>query len=186
MNRLDRSARNLYLTVVISSTAGIIASFLQTLDKLNHLKNPTASLVCNISPVFSCSNVLDAWQSSFFGFPNSLLCLIFFSVTLGVAISAVSVGNLSAKLRYIMHFFAIFFLGFGAWYLWQSIYAIGAICIYCLICYGGVIVMNASWLRINSDKSSFLNKLIKSRWDIALWSIWTFLFILAIYLKFYL
>lgn len=187
MKSNTRSVRKLYSVVLAGSLVGIVASFLQTVDKLTHLVNPVANLFCNINSVFSCNNVLDAWQSSFFGFPNSLMCLVFFSVTLGTALAGLS-GNLSKWLRLTMHSFALFFLGFGAWYLYQSIYVINAVCIYCLFCYGAVIIMNASWLRINHKDLPFVKltqRLINSKWDYVLWAIWAFVFVLAIFVKFY-
>ena len=60
--------------------------------------------------------------------------------------------------RKILHFFSVFFLGFGAWYLWQSAYVIGALCIFCIFCYAGVIAMNWAWLRINANDLPFSKK----------------------------
>jgi uncharacterized membrane protein len=187
MSKVTKKSNSLYLLTALASAVGLGASFLQTLDKLQHLKNPTANLICNISSTFNCTNVLDAWQSSFFGFPNSLMCIVFFTLTLGVALAMIN-ANTSKWLRFLMHFLAVFFLGFGAWYLWQSIYFIGSMCIYCLACYVAVIVINATWLRINASDlplSKATSRFIKGKWDLVLWTLWAFAFVLAIYLKFY-
>lgn len=142
--------KTLWWTLALASSVGLAASFLQTVERINYAKSPNITLKCDISPIFSCSNVFDAWQSSVFGFPNSLMCIVFFGLTLGVALAGLSTGQIGKKLRMIMQFFAVFFLGFGAWYLWQSTYKIGYICIFCVACYSAVIVMNWAWLKINA------------------------------------
>src|SRR6266496_15588 len=58
---------------------GMIAAFLQTTEKITLLQNKDAILTCDLNSVFSCTSVLSAWQSSVFGFPNSLMCLILFN-----------------------------------------------------------------------------------------------------------
>jgi len=179
----------LFGLVVGASVIGLVASFMQLLDKLVHLKNPTANLACNISSVFNCSNVLDAWQSSFFGFPNSIMCIVFFSVILGVALVGATGSSIGKILRLIMHFFAVFFLLFGAWYLWQSIYVIGTVCIYCMFCYAAVIAMNFAWTRINVVDLPFpkyKQKLIKRNWDVVFWTVWASAFVVMIVTNFYL
>lgn len=187
MNKTDK--RPLYGLIVGGAAIGLVASFLQLIDKLVHIKNPTANLACNVSSVFNCSGVLDAWQSSFFGFPNSIMCIIFFAIILGVAIAGATGSVLSKGLRLVMQFFSVFFLAFGAWYLWQSIYAIGAVCIYCMFCYAAVIAINFSWVRINVldlPFSEFKQKLIKRNWDIVFWLVWSSAFVLMIVFRFYL
>jgi len=156
--------KTLWWVVAVSSFAGLAASFIQTIERINFAKNPEVPLQCDLSPIFSCSNVFNAWQSSVFGFPNSLMCIVFFSVTAGLALVGATGGAINKKLRYILHFFALFFLGFGAWYLWQSTYRIGYICIFCTICYAAVIAMNWAWLRLNA-KDLFKSKSAARRWQ---------------------
>ncbi len=188
MGTSGKKQRILYAEVVIGSTVGLVAAFLQMLEKIEHLRHPTATLVCNINSVFNCSNVLDAWQSSFFGFPNSLMCMVFFTLLLGFGIVGLTGGIVTRVIRLVMQFLAVFFLGFGAWYLYQSIYAIGAVCLYCLFCYGGVILLNAACLRLNEAEvpgKDLLQRLIHSNWDIVLWLVWVLIITLAIFTKFY-
>lgn len=181
-----KASRYLYATVCIGSIVGLVASFLQMLDKLEHLKNPSANLICNVSSVFNCSNVLDAWQSSVFGFPNSLMCIVFFTFMLGLGVAGLSGSAMSKWVRYIAQFLSLFFLGFGAWYLWQSIYVVGAICIYCLACYAGVILLNFAWLRINKTDLPLPNSFTRYNYDVVLWVLWTLALAVAIIAKFYL
>lgn len=178
-----------YGIIAAASTLGLAASFLQLLDKLAYLKNPSVNLICNVSSVFNCSNVLEAWQSSVFGFPNSIMCMVFFTIVLGVALAGATGSGINKWLRLIMHFFALFFLGFGAWYIWQSIYVIGSICIYCTICYTAVILMNFAWVRLNvadMPYSKKKQKLVDRNWDLVFWILWLSVFVVMMITKFYL
>lgn len=143
--------KTLWIVLSASALAGLLASFIQTVERINYAKNPKVSLQCDLNAIFSCSNVFDAWQSSVFGFSNSLMCMIFFGLAAGLALVGATGSKINKNLRFIFHFAALFFLGFGAWYLWQSTYRIGYICIFCTICYGAVIAMNWAWLRLNGD-----------------------------------
>ena len=119
------SQRSLWWTVVGASTVGLVASLVQSIERIQFADDPVTKLTCDLNTVFSCSNVFEAWQSSVFGFSNSLISLVFFALIAGVALAAASGGTLNRTLRYSLHFFSVFFLLFGAWYLWQSTYAIG-------------------------------------------------------------
>lgn len=131
-----------------ASAVGLIASLMQTIERIDYALHPAQKLACDLNAVFSCSNVFDAWQSHVFGFSNSLICMMFFALTGGVALAGATGSSVQRWLRNVFHFFAVFFLGFGAWYLWQSTYRIHYICIYCLFCYAAVIAMNWAWFRL--------------------------------------
>ena len=167
------------LVGVFGASLGLLASFLQAMQTIAHYKDPGAPLVCNINSVFSCNSVFDAWQSSFFGFSNSLMCMVFFAVSLGILLAGINGSKLGKNLRLAVHFFTLFFLGFGAWYLWSSAYVIGALCIYCIFCYTGVIMLNWSWLRVNVDDlpvdrkaRSWLKSQIAENNDSLFWIAW--------------
>jgi uncharacterized membrane protein len=139
----------LYGIITICGAIGFTASFLQMLEKITLLKNAHAVLTCNFGTVFNCSNILNAHQSSVFGFPNSLLCISFFAVTMSAGLVGWVSGIVNSKLRFFYEALALFFVGFGFWYFWQSIFNIGSICIYCLFCYGSVLAISGAWFRLN-------------------------------------
>ncbi len=183
--------KTLWWLLAASSIVGLAASFIQTIERINYAKNPVVPLQCDLNAIFSCSNVFDAWQSSVFGFSNSLMCIVFFAIIAGVALAGATGSKIIKKLRYILHFFTVFFLGFGAWYLWQSTYSIGYICIFCTICYSAVITMNWAWLRINSG-DLFSSKSSSTRWkkiesqgaDTFGWVLWAMFIVAMIALRF--
>lgn len=142
--------RGLYTAVVVGGAAGLIASFMQTMEKLTLLKAPDTQLVCDLNSVFSCSNVLSAWQSSVFGFPNSLMCMVLFTTFSVAGLIGATGGKLTRGMRLGVHGLALFTLFFGTWFLWQSTFSIGSLCLYCLFCFSGLLLLNWGWVRINA------------------------------------
>ncbi len=180
-----------YGIITIAAGIGFIASFLQMLEKLTLLKNASSTLSCNLNTVFNCSNILNAHQSSVFGFPNSLLCISFFMFTFSAGLIGWTGAHINTKLRYVYEGLALFFVGFGFWYFWQSIFNIGSICIYCLFCYGGVLAINSAWfrlnykeLKLNQKTIKILDKVIASGGDIFFWFIIAAVIALEAILKF--
>ena len=184
--------KTIWAVLTVNAAAGLLASFIQTIERINYAKNPKLPLQCDINSVFSCSNVFDAWQSSVFGFSNSLLCIVFFAVIAGAGLAAATGSEINRMLRLVLHSFSVFFLGFGAWYLWQSTYVIGYICVFCSICYTAVIAMNWAWLRINAadyfdSKKSYKKwqKIEKSGADTFGWLLYAIIFAFAMGIHFW-
>lgn len=183
--------KTLYASVTIASLLGLIASFMQMIEKIEILKNPGASLICNINPVFNCTNILGAWQSSVFGFPNSLMCIMFFVSVMMLGIIGWTGSQINTKLRLSMQGFSLFFAGFGFWYLWQSIFIVGSLCIYCMFCYSAVLAINWALLRLNQKDIKFnktvsntIDSLIKNDNDMFIWLFIAVIIIAEIILKF--
>lgn len=141
----------IYGVMFAGGVIGMAAAFLQTTEKITLLKNEDAILACDLSSVFSCTSVLNAWQSAVFGFPNSLMCMALFTIFATVALVGLSGGNLPRKLRLGIQALSLFTLGFALWFLAQSIYVIGSLCILCIFCFAGLLLVNWGWLRINAD-----------------------------------
>ncbi len=184
--------RFLYGTIAGGGLIGLGAAFTQMLEKIQLLKNAGTALTCDINSVFSCSNVLNAWQSSVFGFPNSLMCMIFFTVFTAVGLAGWSGAALPRGFRLGVHGLAVFVLAFGLWFMWQSIYAIGALCILCLFCLAGLLAVNWAWLRTNADDLPIgergrarLKLLIQSGADTFAWVLLAFVIAFAVVFRFY-
>jgi uncharacterized membrane protein len=142
--------RTLYGIMTTGGIIGMVAAFLQMTEKIQLLKNKDAILVCDLNSVFSCTNVLNAWQSSVFGFPNSLLCMALFVMFGSIALVGLTGGELPRKLRLGIQAVSLFTLGFALWFLVQSIYVINALCILCIFCFAGLLLINWGWLRLNA------------------------------------
>src|SRR3989344_3862124 len=185
------SARKIYAVITVGAIVGFLASFLQMLEKITLLKNSDAVLSCNLNSVFSCPNVLNASQSSVFGFPNSLLCIAFFASMFSVGLIGLTGAAINRWVRLAYQAMSLFFLGFGLWYFWQSIFNIGVVCIYCVFCFSGLLLINWGWLRLNYKNYGLRkrNLAIVERWidrgaDIFLWCLIALLIVLWAIIKF--
>ena len=183
--------RLLYGVLTIGAAIGFIASFLQMLEKIALLKSAHSVLSCNLNSVFSCSNILNAHQSSVFGFPNSLLCISFFALMLSAGLIGWTGGLINSKLRFVYQGLALFFVGFGFWYFWQSIFNVGSLCIYCIFCYGGVLMINGAWFRLNyrdlpfnKSTRSLVDRAVENGADIFIWCLVALGIVLEALIKF--
>jgi uncharacterized membrane protein len=186
----DNKQKMLYRIISIGAVVGLIASFDDTLEKISLLKNSHSILTCNLNSVFSCSNVLNAHQSSVFGFPNSLLCIVFFSVTLSAGLIGWFGGRIIHQLRYVYQALALFFAGFGYWFFWQSIFNLHSLCILCIFCYAGVLTINIAWFRLDYKDFHFskiiaktLDRVVVRGADIFFWSLVALSIVLEAILK---
>ena len=138
-----------FLAIFIGAFVALVASFMQLTDKITILKNADAVLTCNINSIFSCSNVLSAWQSSVFGFPNSMMAIVFFALIAGASLTGLTGSPIAKNLRITLQGLSLFFLLFSLWFLQQSTFVIGSLCLFCLFMFAGLVIINAGWLRLN-------------------------------------
>lgn len=190
--KTNMSKRLAYGVMAGGGVIGLVASFLQMLEKIQLLKHADKALTCDLNSVFSCSNVLNAWQSSVFGFPNSLMCIIFFTVFAVVGLAGLSGALLPRGFRLGIHILSLALLGFALWFLWQSVYAIGSLCIFCIFCFVGLLLVNWAWLRINTDElpmgdhgQATLLRLTQYGADTFIWVLLAVIVAFAMLLRFY-
>lgn len=177
------------LMITAGAAVGLTASFIEILEYISLIKHPHTALACDLNGVFSCTNVLTKWQSSVFGFPNPIMCLIFFTFLLTLGLVGLAGTPLPRGLRLTAHGISLFFLGFGLWYLTENTFVIRALCILCLFCYSGLLAINASLLRLHAaDNSAFgsrrLQQLTQHGADIFGWLVYAALIAFVMIVRF--
>lgn len=130
--------------LMVLGAIGWAAAFALTIDKFTALTDPTEGLGCDFSLLVQCSANLNSPQGAVFGFPNPLI---------GVAawIAPIVVGAaLLAGARFDRWFWAlfnlgfVFALGFVAWLIATSIFALGTLCPWCMLTWS--VVIPGFWL----------------------------------------
>ena len=119
--------------IVIAGVLALLASVMIMHEGIAALKNPNYVAVCDINPIFSCGSVMKSGQSHVFGFDNTYTGIIGFSalVTIGV--------SMLAGAQFKKWFWQALLIGmtlaqlFILWLMYQSIYEIGSLCMFCML-----------------------------------------------------
>lgn len=118
---------------LVAAATGIILTGIQTVERLQILKDPAAGLVCDVNSVLSCTQVLGAWQSSVvLGVPNAFIGGIIFAVLGSAAFARVLGSSLTRGFLLALWGLACFFALFATWYMIQTAFVIGALCLWCI------------------------------------------------------
>ncbi|WP_338698126.1 vitamin K epoxide reductase family protein [Streptomyces sp. Q6] len=129
------------LVLVLTGVAGLLASWVITLDKFKLLEDPNFTPGCSLNPVVSCGNIMKSAQAAAFGFPNPMLGLIAYGVV--VAAGAGLLARARFPRWYWLTFQAgcLFGVGFVSWLQFQSLYRIHSLCLWCCLAWVATIVM---------------------------------------------
>lgn len=178
--------------LIVGSIIGLLASFSLTVDTIKFIKNPNVSLPCNINPFLSCTSVASTWQAAVFGFPNSLLGIISFSMLLTIGIMFFCEGKAKKRLWLLVNLGALAAMVFVMWFFYESVYRIGSLCVYCMTVWAvtwPIFLYTTVWnwreghFEITPPKkASFFNFISKNHTQILI--AWYLLIIFLILLKF--
>ncbi len=119
--------------LIFGSLMGILCSFLITIEKINLIANPSYIPSCNINPFISCGSVMKTPQASLFGFPNSLLGILGFSIMLTAGMAELAGAKFKKWFWVTAEIGITLAVIFVYWLFYQSVYRIGALCPYCMV-----------------------------------------------------
>lgn len=128
-----RSYRQTAWILVVGGIIGIFSSIELIVQKISVLSDPTFVPNCDINPILSCGSVISTEQASLFGFPNPVLGVIGFTIVVmfGALLFA---GVEMPRLMWLgLNFGALAGMTFVIWLVSQSLYAIGALCPWCMV-----------------------------------------------------
>lgn len=119
--------------LIVGGLLGLFASFSLTMEKLAILKNPNAQLACNLNPILSCGSVISTNQATAFGFPNPYIGLAAFSVLITVGVGLLAGAKYKKWFWQALNIGALLGLIFVHWLIYQSVFNIMALCIFCML-----------------------------------------------------
>lgn len=123
-----------YALVLAGGLLGAGTAAWQTVDRIAWAADPTAGSICEINAVLSCSSVFSHWQSSALGIPNSLVALPLFGLLAATGLAGLMGSRLAPRYLATVFGLNVFFAAFIVWYLEQSAFPIGVLCLFCLGC----------------------------------------------------
>ncbi|HCA87923.1 MAG TPA: hypothetical protein DEQ61_22145 [Streptomyces sp.] len=139
------SGRGLAVLLVITGLAGLLASWVIMLDKFKILEAKAVGEIftpgCSLNPVISCGSVMESDQSDVFGFPNPMLGLATYSVVVGIGAALLAGARFRRWYWLGLNAGTLFGVGFCTWLMYQSLYDINALCLWCSLAWVATIVM---------------------------------------------
>ena len=129
----SQSFRQTAWILAVGGIIGIFASIELIIQKIAVLSDPDFVPNCDINPILSCGSVISTEQASLFGFPNPVLGVIGFTIVIMFG-ALLFTGVEMPRLMWLGgNFGALAGMVFVIWLVSQSLYAIGALCPWCMV-----------------------------------------------------
>lgn len=168
--------RTPWVLTAVAALAGIGFTATQVVERIAILKDPTTVLACDVNASISCSNVLSAWQSSvILGIPNAFIGAVMFSLFLSGALAGLLGSGLSRAYLLTLLGLVVFFAAFATWFMIQTAFVIGALCLWCTGIVTAVAVIGACLTRVAAraaEPGSRIALLDRSSVDLIAWAGW--------------
>ncbi|MGV0851110.1 vitamin K epoxide reductase family protein [Mycolicibacterium phlei] len=159
--------------VLIAGVLGLAAALALTIEKVELLIDPSYVPTCSLNPVLSCGSVMVTPQAAVFGFPNSLIGVVSFTVVLVTGVLALTRVQLPRWYWAGLAVGSLLGTVFVHWLIFQSLYRIGALCPYCMVVWAVTIptLIVATAIAVQPQRgNAVLRALHTWRWSIvALW-----------------
>lgn len=151
----------------IAAIAGMASTVTQLVERIALAENPRADLSCNVSKLVSCTDVLLAPQASVFGpIPNAAIGLAMFSMFLTAFAVSASRSSLSRNLGRGVQFLMLFMLGFVTWFMYETAFVIGALCLYCAVIATATVFANLAWWKATHRRDGYESLLAFGYWAV--------------------
>jgi uncharacterized membrane protein len=155
----------------------MITSGWQTVERIQWAAKPDAPVACDLSAVISCSSVFSHWQSSALGIPNSIIALPVFAMLASAALAGVMGARLPRPYLASMLGLSVFMTAFVTWYLVQSAFVMGVLCLFCLGCGVAILLASAGLTRAAAAQGALgsgrlgrsVDTMVRSGADLMLW-----------------
>ncbi|MDX2559668.1 vitamin K epoxide reductase family protein [Streptomyces sp. TX20-6-3] len=134
-------SRALAWMLMITGAAGLLSGWVITIDKFKLLEDPGFQPGCSLNPVVSCGNIMKSEQAGVFGFPNPMLGLVTYAVVVALGAGLLAGARYRGWLWLGLNAGMLFGVGFCTWLMYQSLYEINALCLWCCLAWVATIVM---------------------------------------------
>lgn len=155
---------------LIFCLTALFASAELVLTEIEHYKNPSGPLGCDLNPLVGCGSSLTTWQAHlFFGVPNALLGTIFFTALATIFVLLIFRMFLPKWMWWALAAGGLGGIALVIFFLYQSVATFGTLCPWCLVVWTStlpiatMLITNA--LRLNMDTDSGLARFCyRGRW----------------------
>lgn len=119
--------------LLIGGMIAMAASIMLSIEVFNRLKDPNFIPVCNLNPILSCTTVADSSQSHLFGFPNYFIGIAGYAAVAMVGLGTLAGAKFKRWFWQLINVGLLFSAAFLTWLQFETLYRIGALCIFCMI-----------------------------------------------------
>lgn len=126
--------------LLITSLIALAATIIIIVERSILAVDPNHRTSCDLNPWMSCGKVMQSWQAGTFGFPNTYIGVVGFSVLITVAVSLLAGARFARWYWLLMNLGILAGLGFALWLWYAAVYQINTLCLYCMIVWAMVIV----------------------------------------------
>jgi len=120
---------------IITGLGSLIAASVLVGERIQIYLDENTKTSCDWGGAFSCSSVMKSEAAQAFGFPNPFIGLVGFTVLVVIGVTVLSGASMP---RWYWIGFQVGVLAAFAFLVWlysEALYVIGALCIYCMICW---------------------------------------------------
>jgi uncharacterized membrane protein len=118
--------------LIVTALIGFTASFVLTVEHMSLLKDPNYNPSCSINPILSCGPVMASDTATTFGFPNPLMGIASFAAQALLGLMMLAGARMKSWFWKLWGLQVLGSVVFTLFLMQQSIFEIGAICIYCM------------------------------------------------------
>lgn len=169
--RAGGASRETSAIILLTATLGLFASTMLVLAELEYVKNPSASLMCDVNPLIGCSTWFALWQGHLlFGVPNAVWGVMFFAGILALGLVLVLGGRIHRLLWQGAMVGASAGIVWVVWFAYQS-YAKGSLCPYCILVwlvtiplFYTLLARSAQAGHLGQSATSAGSALVRNRW----------------------
>jgi uncharacterized membrane protein len=119
--------------LLVAGIIALISSVMLSIEVFDRLKNPHFVPICNLNPVLSCTSVADSAQAHTFGFPNYFIGTAGYAAVAAIGTAMLAGARFKRWFWQLVEAGLLFAVAFLTYLQFQTIYRIGALCIFCMI-----------------------------------------------------
>lgn len=121
------------LTILFTSLIAMWATLTIVIERSILENDSSYTTSCDINPWLSCGQVMQSWQAMTFGFPNTYIGIVGFSVLITVAMSILAGADFKKWYWITMNIGQAAAFAFCIWLWYSAVYSIGTLCLYCMV-----------------------------------------------------
>lgn len=119
--------------LLVAGAIAMVASIMLATEVFNQLKNPLDIPVCDLNPIFSCTHVASTPQAHVFGFPNYFIGIAGYAIVMAGGVALLAKARPARWAWRTFNGGLLFAIAFITWLQFQTLYRIGALCLFCMI-----------------------------------------------------